>query len=224
MHAWPGPTRPQSPWRGKGGSGQITAELSACAARPPSAGLVKSEFLWRWFLLQYEATRERGGGSGPQALNCQRVRELPFVLPPLPEQQEIVRRVETLFALADKIEARYAKAKAQVDRLTPSLLARAFAGKLVPQDPADEPAAVLLERIRGRSGPAASARPYTLYLSRGGALRSTRKRIRRANLDSRSRWICATVRKVLPVPVAMATSISRWFTARRPSTAWMQRS
>lgn len=75
----------------------------------------------------------------------------------LPEQQEIVRRVEALFALADKIEVRYAKAQAQVDRLTPSLLARAFAGKLVPQDPADEPAAVLLERNRGRSGPASSA-------------------------------------------------------------------
>lgn len=122
-------------------------------------GLVKSEFLWRWFLLQYEATRERGGGSGPQALNCQRVRELPFVLPPLPEQQEIVRRLEALFALADRIEARCAKAQAQVDRLTPSLLARAFAGKLVPQDPADEPAAALLERIRAKNGPATSAGP-----------------------------------------------------------------
>jgi len=98
--------------------------------------------------LQYEATRERGGGSGPQAMNCQRVRELPFILPPLAEQQEIVRRVEGLFALADQLEQRLAQARRQVDQLTPSLLARAFAGQLVPQDPADEPAEKLLERIR----------------------------------------------------------------------------
>jgi type I restriction enzyme S subunit len=110
-------------------------------------GLVVSEFLWRWFQLQYEATRERGGGSGPQALNCQRVRELPFVLPPLTEQQEIVRRVEALFALADQIAARAATAQAQVDKLTPSVLAKAFRGELVPQDPTDEPTSVLLERI-----------------------------------------------------------------------------
>ena len=64
------------------------------------------------------------------------------------EQQKIVRRVEGLFALADQIEARFNKAQAQVAQLTPSLLARAFAGRLVPQDPTDEPAAVLLERIR----------------------------------------------------------------------------
>ncbi|MBE0545894.1 MAG: restriction endonuclease subunit S [Verrucomicrobia bacterium] len=115
-------------------------------------GLVASAYLWRWFQLQYEATRERGGGSGPQALNCQRVRELPFVLPPLPEQQEIVQRVEGLFALADQLEVRLAKARGQVDKLTPSLLARAFAGQLVPQDPTDEPAEKLLERLRQKSG------------------------------------------------------------------------
>lgn len=69
-------------------------------------------------------------------------------LPPLPEQKEIVRRVEALFALADKIETRYKKAQTQVDKLTPSILAKAFRGELVPQDPNDEPASVLLERIK----------------------------------------------------------------------------
>jgi len=69
----------------------------------------------------------------------------------LAEQQEIVRRVESLFALADQLESRLAQARGQVDKLTPSLLARAFAGKLVPQDPADEPAEKLLERIRTSS-------------------------------------------------------------------------
>lgn len=66
----------------------------------------------------------------------------------LPEQQEIVRRVEGLFALAAQLEGRLARARGQVDKLTPSLLARAFAGQLVPQDPSDEPASALLARMR----------------------------------------------------------------------------
>jgi type I restriction enzyme S subunit len=74
--------------------------------------------------------------------------EFGIALPPLSEQQEIVRRVESLFALADQIEARFTAAQRQVDALTPSLLARAFSGKLVPQDPTEEPATELLERIR----------------------------------------------------------------------------
>lgn len=96
------------------------------------------------------------GGSTAVAqpnVNAKTIEAFPLQLPPLPEQQEIVRRVEALFALADKIEARYAKAQAQVDRLTPSLLARAFAGKLVAQNPADEPASMLLQRIRAQDQP-----------------------------------------------------------------------
>jgi len=56
--------------------------------------------------------------------------------------------VEALFAVADQLEARYAKAKAHVEKLTQSLLAKAFRGELVPQDPNDEPAEALLRRIR----------------------------------------------------------------------------
>jgi type I restriction enzyme S subunit len=64
------------------------------------------------------------------------------------EEQEIVRRVEGLFALANQLEVRLAKARGQVCKLTSSLLARAFAGKLVPQNPADEPASELLNRTK----------------------------------------------------------------------------
>lgn len=53
-----------------------------------------------------------------------------------------------LFAFADRLEARYTAARKQVDQLTPALLAKAFRGELVPQDPNDEPASALLERIR----------------------------------------------------------------------------
>ncbi|MCT7982878.1 restriction endonuclease subunit S [Laspinema sp. A4] len=69
-------------------------------------------------------------------------------IPHLAEQQEIVRRVEALFQKADRIQQRYEKAKAHIDQLTQSILAKAFRGELVPQDPNDEPASVLLDRIR----------------------------------------------------------------------------
>jgi type I restriction enzyme, S subunit len=71
-----------------------------------------------------------------------------IALPLLEEQHEIVRRVETLFAKADRIETQYQTARQAIDRLTPALLAKAFRGELVPQDPNDEPASVLLERIK----------------------------------------------------------------------------
>lgn len=69
--------------------------------------------------------------------------------PPLIEQVEIIRRVEILFAFADRLEARLQAAHNSVARLTPSLLAKAFRGELVPQDPADEPVGDLLKRLAG---------------------------------------------------------------------------
>jgi len=86
--------------------------------------------------------------SGVNNINSQEVKQLKIPVPPLAEQQEIINRVQTLFKLADQIEQRYQKAKNHIDQLTQSILAKAFRGELVPQDPNDEPASVLLERIR----------------------------------------------------------------------------
>jgi type I restriction enzyme S subunit len=87
-------------------------------------------------------------GQGKPGLNLDNIKQVLIGIPPFAEQQEIVRRVEQLFSFADQIEARFTQARVQIDKLTPSLLARAFRGELVPQDPADEPAEKLLERIR----------------------------------------------------------------------------
>lgn len=70
-----------------------------------------------------------------------------FQLASLGEQAEIVRRVEALFALADRIEARATAARTHAQRLSPLVLAKAFRGELVPQDPDEEPAVELLARI-----------------------------------------------------------------------------
>ena len=52
-----------------------------------------------------------------------------------------------LFAFGDRLEARLTSARAATERLTPALLAKAFRGELVPQDPNDEPASELLKRL-----------------------------------------------------------------------------
>jgi type I restriction enzyme S subunit len=76
--------------------------------------------------------------TGLHTLSISKVAALAIELPPLDEQHEIVRRVETLFAYADRLEARYAAAREQVEQLTPSLLAKAFRGEMVPQQPGEE--------------------------------------------------------------------------------------
>lgn len=70
-------------------------------------------------------------GGGQPNIKLELLNDYPFPLPPLTEQKEIVRRVEDLFAFADKIEARYLKAKAMLDRLPQSILGKAFRGELV---------------------------------------------------------------------------------------------
>lgn len=80
------------------------------------------------------------------------------------EKKEIVRRVESLFALADTVEKQYLATKQRLDRLTQSLLAKAFRGELVPQNPNDEPASELLARIkasRATEAPKQTRKPAT---------------------------------------------------------------
>ena len=98
-------------------------------------------------LLRKHLTVEAKSTAGHQRISMGAVTDFPVPMPPDDEQTEIVRRVEALFALADRIEARCTAARARVQRLTPLVLAKAFRGELVPQDPNDEPASALLARI-----------------------------------------------------------------------------
>jgi type I restriction enzyme S subunit len=75
------------------------------------------------------------------------LRGLYIALPPLEEQYRIVAEVERRLSLIDELNATVSANLKRADRLRQSILKRAFEGKLVPQDPDDEPAAALLERI-----------------------------------------------------------------------------
>lgn len=98
-------------------------------------------------LMHYDVIPWLSGTTGRAKLTQAALNALPISMPPELELVEIVRRVKTLFAFADRLEARLATACSAVDRLTPALLAKAFRGELVPQDPADEPASELLARL-----------------------------------------------------------------------------
>jgi type I restriction enzyme, S subunit len=91
--------------------------------------------------------RVKSDGVSQSNINAKKLAAFSFDLPSIEEQTEIVRRVEALFALADRIEARCTAARTHAQRLAPQLLAKAFRGELVPQNPTDEPASALLARI-----------------------------------------------------------------------------
>jgi type I restriction enzyme S subunit len=135
------------------------------AVVPVDQSKVNPQFLALWVGAETSQRWLSGVEKGVAytGINIADLRTLPIELPKLEEQTEIVRRVESLFAYADRLEDRYAFARAQVEKLTPALLAKAFRGDLVPQDGSDEPASVLLDRIR------------TTTLSKGKQIKARRK-------------------------------------------------
>lgn len=100
--------------------------------------------------------KRRYFGMDMPRINVEDAREIPIPIAPIEEQEEIVRRVEALFRLAAAIEGRVAAAASRADKLTQSILDRAFRGELVPTEAElarregrdYEPASTLLDRIR----------------------------------------------------------------------------
>lgn len=74
-------------------------------------------------------------------------------IPSIGEQREIAVILDATHRLSKKLESTYSESSSDLTTLTQSLLAKAFRGELVPQDPNDEPASVLLERIRAELKP-----------------------------------------------------------------------
>ena len=86
--------------------------------------------------------------AGQAGISGGDLRNIPFPLPPLAEQHRIIAEVERRLSVIDELEASVDANLKRAERLRQSILKRAFEGKLVPQDPNDESARVLLERIR----------------------------------------------------------------------------
>jgi len=95
-------------------------------------------------------TRVASSTSGLYTLSLSKVSSIPIPLPTLLEQRRIVAEVERRLSLVAALEASVEAALARAGRLRQAVLKQAFEGRLVPQDPDDEPASVLLERIRAQ--------------------------------------------------------------------------
>ena len=92
---------------------------------------------------------------------------LPIYLPPLSEQQRMVSRVDELFEQIDIIEKNQADIDALYDEFRKRTLTLAIQGKLVPQDPNDEPASVLIERIRAEKKAKLGKKYVDSYIYKG---------------------------------------------------------
>jgi type I restriction enzyme S subunit len=103
------------------------------------------------FLLSPSGQRQLLDGRTAVAqpnINARTIMSLRLPLPELELQTQIVHRVESSFAWIDRLASEATGARKLIDRLDQAVLAKAFRGELVPQDPNDEPASVLLKRIR----------------------------------------------------------------------------
>ncbi|MCP9848409.1 restriction endonuclease subunit S [Cyanobium sp. Morenito 9A2] len=109
------------------------------------------EYVYYFLVGEYEVTRGRGSGNNQPALNKSRVQAIPIPLPPLAESHRIVREIDRHESVINSLEESSQLSHARCIRLRQSILKWAFEGRLVDQDPSDEPAQVLLERIRAKS-------------------------------------------------------------------------
>ena len=129
----------------------VAATNQACAAINVYESNINS-YIKLFFKYNYTTIRKEAAGGAQPNLNLIKIKKILIPLPPLSEQHRIVAKIEELMPLVEE----YDKAQKELDALNAklpealkkSILQEAIQGKLVPQDPNDEPASVLLQRIR----------------------------------------------------------------------------
>ncbi len=134
-----------------------------CIRLRPSADRVSARYLC-YALNSFpvrSATRKLVHGVGRPRLNLSEIKSVQVPLPSMTEQADIVAAIEDWFSLLDKSESLIQSSIQRAARLRQAILKRAFEGRLVPQDPNDEPAEILLQRIRANHRPALGRKAAT---------------------------------------------------------------
>ncbi len=126
------------------------ATNQACAAVLPYFEATK-EYLKLFFEGNYLHIRTLAEGGNQPNLSLGKIQNYKIPLPPLAEQHRIVSEIERWFGWIDSIEAGKASLKSTVQQAKSKILDLAIHGKLVPQDPNDEPASALLRRINPKA-------------------------------------------------------------------------
>ena len=102
-----------------------------------------------YIMYLYKANgRINGNGIGLQGLSSNALHNIIVPVPPVEEQKRIVDSIDSVLSLIEQIESHKQNLSSQIDNIKSKILDLAIRGKLVPQNPNDEPASVLLERIR----------------------------------------------------------------------------
>ncbi|KMQ70823.1 restriction endonuclease subunit S [Chryseobacterium koreense] len=109
--------------------------------------LMDNNIKFLFFLLKYLKLGTYNNSTAQPVISGSKIYDIEARVPSIIEQQEIVSRIESLFAKADAIESRYQKLKKKVEQLPQVILHKAFKGELVPQLPTDGDAKDLLKEI-----------------------------------------------------------------------------
>lgn len=133
------------------------------------ASSVCRPFVKTFLAKSYEDMRRLASGGVQPNLNLGLIKEMRIPFPPLDEQTQITMAIDRLLSVQERLVHDSETSVLRASRLRQSILKRAFEGKLVPQDPKDEPAGELLARIR---------RARADQAVRGGGGRKIRKKIR----------------------------------------------
>ena len=111
-------------------------------------GRIYTKFYYYIMYLYKANGRINGNGIGLQGLSSNALHKIIVPVPPIEEQKRIVNNITSVLSLLEQIESQKQSLSSQIDNIKSKILDLAIRGKLVPQDPNDEPASVLLERIR----------------------------------------------------------------------------